>query len=372
MSDNESSNREKVTVQEAGAKGGRARAENMTPEQRKEAARRAAEERWRQAGKETGASEATHTGELKLGELKILCAVLRDGTRVLSETGVVKALGLYRSGAVQSREKEAAEGGAQLPLFVANKNIKPFVDQELADVLTNPIWYIPKGSGTKHKGIKAEVIPRICDVWLKARDAKKLRGKRQDIVAVKADIIMRALAHVGITALVDEATGYQDDRARDALAKILEAFIAKELRKWVSTFPPDFYKEMFRLRGIPYNGQLKKPAYVGHLTNDLVYARLAPGVLKKLRELNPVRENGRRQSKHHQWLTEEVGVPELKDHLKGLITLMRATEDKDWKTFYRMLERALPKHIDLPLWEWADSQKEEQSIQGQSANVSES
>ena len=234
MSDHE--NQEKATVQEAGAKGGRARAENMTSEQRRAAARKAAEERWRQVAKETGTSEATVTGELRIGELTIPCAVLNDGTRVLSETGVVKALGLYRSGAVQAREKESAEPGAQLPLFVANKNIKPFVEKDLADVLTKPIWYVLPGGGTRHKGVKAEVIPRICDVWLKARDAKKLRGKRQDIVAAKADLIVRALAHVGITALVDEATGYQDYRARDALAKILEVFIAKEIRKWVSTF----------------------------------------------------------------------------------------------------------------------------------------
>lgn len=37
--------------------------------------------------------------------------------------------------------------------------------------------------------------------------------------------------------------GDQDLRARDALAKILEAFVAKEIRKWVKTFPVEFYKE---------------------------------------------------------------------------------------------------------------------------------
>ncbi len=40
--------------------------------------------------------------------------------------------------------------------------------------------------------------------------------------------MVRALAHVGIIALVDEATGYQRERASDALATILESFIAKE------------------------------------------------------------------------------------------------------------------------------------------------
>ena len=126
--------------------------------------------------------------------------------------------------------------------------------------------------------------------------------------------------------LVDEATGFQDDRARDALVKILEAFVAKEIRRWVKTFPAEFYKEMFRLRDIPYDGTVKKPAYVGHLTNDLVYARLAPGVLKKLQERNPTVGNGRRKQRHHQWLTEDVGNPKLQEHLASVTTLMRVSE----------------------------------------------
>ena len=47
--------------------------------------------------------------------------------------------------------------------------------------------------------------------------------------------------------IVDEATGYQYDRARDALSTILEEFIAKELAQWVKTFPDEFYKKMYDL-----------------------------------------------------------------------------------------------------------------------------
>jgi ATP-dependent DNA ligase len=43
-----------------------------------------------------------------------------------------------------------------------------------------------------------------------------------------------------ISALVDEATGYQKERAADALARILEAFIAKELQPWIKTMFPQF------------------------------------------------------------------------------------------------------------------------------------
>jgi hypothetical protein len=53
--------------------------------------------------------------------------------------------------------------------------------------------------------------------------------KQQEHIAKQAEILVRGFAGVGIIALVDEATGYQQDRARDALSRILEAFIAKEL-----------------------------------------------------------------------------------------------------------------------------------------------
>jgi hypothetical protein len=56
--------------------------------------------------------------------------------------------------------------------------------------------------------------------------------------------LLRAFARVGIVALVDEATGFQDIRARDDLHKILEAYIAKELLPWTKRFPNEFYKEI--------------------------------------------------------------------------------------------------------------------------------
>ena len=330
------------------ALGGKAAAANMTAEQRRQRAANAARSRWQQQGALAGIPRATHPGVIKIGEISIPCAVLEGGIRVLSETGVVTALGLYRSGAVRSREKDVADGGAQLPLYVANKNVKGFVDQELADVLKAPVWYYPDIGATKHKGVFAEHFPKICDVWLRARDAGVLYGKRQKIVAANADLLIRGLAHVGIVALVDEATGYQDERSQTALAEILEAFIAKELRKWVRTFDPEFYKQIFRLKGWQFSiGKgTKRPRVLGRITNDLVYRRLAPGVLEELKRKNPADDRGYRRKKHHQWLSDNVGHPALKEHLRALVVLMRATDE--YESFYKMVERSLPKQIAGP------------------------
>ncbi len=335
----------------AAARGGRARAQALSPAQRSEIARWAAEAKWARKGRPPS-PRATHDGVLTIGDLSIPCAVLEDGTRVLTETGIVRALGLYRSGAVHVRARDAGRGGAHLPLFVANKNLRPFVDRELENVLLAPIWFVPTGQGTRAKGVEASIIPRICEVWLQARDADALRGKRQILVAERADILIRALAHVGIIALVDEATGYQDDRARDALAQILEAFVAEELQKWMRTFPADFYKQMFRLKAKPFTGSVQRPRYFGHLTNNVVYERLAPGVLEELRRKNPADEAGRRRHKHFQWLTPDIGHPKLSEHIAAVVALMKVSSD--WDDLTDKLDKALPKYISLPLFDGDD------------------
>jgi P63C domain len=104
-----------------------------------------------------------------------------------------------------------------------------------------------------------------------------------------------------------------------------------------------------RLRGWKYTEKVKRPSYLGHLTNDLVYARLAPGVLEELRRANPVGEHGNRKSKHHQWLTEDLGHPKLLQHLSALVALMRASQT--WDQFKTMVNMALPKHVKLPLFD---------------------
>ena len=292
--------------------------------------------------------KATHTGSLKIGDMEIPCAVLEDGTRVLTETDFMSSLGMYRSGALSVRRKTADAKGAQTPLYLAFKNIKPFVDKHLGDVHSAPLKYRTAKGNLAH-GIQADIIPKICDVWLEARKAGVL-GSRQTIIAEKAEILLRGLAHVGIIALVDEATGYQEIRARKALEEILDKFIAEELRKWAKTFPDEFYKEVFRLKGWPYAPwSVKRPGVIGRYTNDIVYERLAPGVLDELRRRNPTTPKGHRKARHHQWLTEDIGHPRLREHIAAVIALMRASNN--WTQFHRMLQRAFPRYgtnLDLP------------------------
>ena len=214
--------------------GGQKRAESLTDEQRKKIASNAAKVRWKEEAK---LPKAEYRGEVVIGDIKIPCAVLDNGKRVISETGITKAILGTRSGASRKLKSEANKDGALLPVFWAPQRLKPIVSSELGGKPLEQIIY--KDGNRKVVGYGAEILPTVCDIWLKAREAGVLQ-KQQLPKAMKAEVLMRGLARVGVIALIDEATGYQATRDRQALQKILEDFIAKELQPWVKTFPDEF------------------------------------------------------------------------------------------------------------------------------------
>ena len=126
-------------------------------------------------------------------------------------------------------------------------------------------------------------------------------------------------------------------------------YLTDAARAWSKTFPDEFWQKLVRVKGYDSYYALRRPAFVGHWVNDIVYARLAPGIKTKLKEINPRTEGGSRKNKHHQHLTDD-GLPELKDHLKKVMVLMDAASSK--KEFEKLLNRSLPRFEDtlkLPL-----------------------
>lgn len=294
--------------------------------------------------KEDGMTEkvlkATHGSPdkpLKIGDIEIPCYVLEDGTRVLSGRGMQTALSLGQ------------RHGALLKGFLSKQNIKPFINDNLAMALSSPIRFIRPGRGGKLAvGYEATKLVDICDALLSARKAGILTPK-QLIIASQCEILTRAFAKVGIIALVDEATGYQEIRDRLALQAILDKFLRKELAAWAKRFPDEFYTQIFRLKNWQWKGmKINRPSVVGKYTQDIVYERLAPGILKELEVRNPKDDRGHRPAKHHQWLTEDIGHPALAQHLYAVVGLMRIADT--WDQFYRLLQRAFPKKMEtLPL-----------------------
>jgi hypothetical protein len=308
------------------SKGGKARAEKLSAGERHKIASQAAKARW---GAMPLATHGDPDHPLRIGDVEIQCYVLENGTRILSQRALQTSIGINVSGGAQRLH-------GMLSKF-ADKGIGV---KDLESRIANPLLFRMPGGGKAH-GFEATVLADFCEVVLAARD-KGLLAPNQLHIARQCEILIRGFARVGIIALIDEATGYQKDRSRRALEEILDLFIKDELGKWMKTFPDDFYSELFRLKGLQYIPfPAKRPRYVGIWTNDVVYHRLAPGILDELKRLTPKDTKGRHQNKLHQRLTEDVGHPRLREHLASVVTLMKASDD--WSTFKKMLDRSLPK-----------------------------
>jgi hypothetical protein len=253
--------------------------------------------------------------------------------------GFLRAIG--RKGKAKGGRKYDQE--SQTPVFLTAANLKPFITKDLLDNST-PINFRPIGGGLSQMGYRADLLPQVCNVFLDAKDAGALLPN-QIHIAQRCKILSRGFAVVGITALIDEATGYQDVRDRQALQAILDKFLLKEFAAWAKRFPDEFYEHIFRMRGWKWQGRTKNPPQiVANYTKDFVYERLAPGILKELQARNPLNERGHRRAKHHQWLTEDIGHPALAQHLHAVIVLMRASTS--WDQFKSMLNASLPRRGD--------------------------
>lgn len=314
------------------AKGGKARAAKMSSEERKASALKAVEAKKAKALLPTVVNE----GYLRVGDAELDVAVLDNGDRVVSAASVFTALGRTRRGNKKHLEEQRLIDGIQTPAFMDAINLIPYINHELKDVISR-VEYKTK-SGLVKDGYKAVILPLVGDLYLRAREDGAIKSKEQQAVAQKAEILVRSLAKVGVIALVDEATGYQKERERDALAKLLEEFIAKEMRPWVSTYPAEFFEQLCRLRGVPFKANMRRPQYFGHLVNNITYDRMAPELRNALKEEKAkAKKSG---AKMHQFLSDGTGFGLLQKRLTGITTLMQASDS--YEGFIELLDKVHP------------------------------
>ena len=306
-------------------KGGRARANVLTPDERRDIARRAVQARWVKAGKlkaiegfegdkaDAGKNDQSdpvlpHSllpGALQIGEVTFDCHVLSNHRRVLKQREVVRLISGGRDSGNLNRYLE------RNPLYKA-------------DMLTGRTvqFKIPGVPGTAI-GYDAELLIEICELYLDARAQDKLMDSQLKLAAM-AEVIVRACAKVGIIALIDEATGYQEIRDRRALQLKLHAFISEEIQEWARMFPEDFWFELARLEGVRYSGR-NRPMRWGKYVMAFVYDSIDPDVGKELRRINPNPQHGKN---HHQWL-KEFGRERVNIRIHEAIAIMKLCDDMD-------------------------------------------
>jgi hypothetical protein len=340
-------------VRARASKGGDARAASLSTARKKAIARMAAESRWG-----SDLPRASHDGPLQIGEAVLIAAVLPNGKRLLSQGTVLQAIG-------RSRTPKAGTGGFttvdDLPFFLQAEVLKPFISEELM-MSTTPILFRLK-RGARTVGYDAMLLPMICEVYLNFRDrlnedidsndedersvARRYMGRYKHIIEA-CDRLTRGLARRGIIALVDDATGYHDDKMRQEIDRIIKAYVSPSLAPWVQRFPHEFFRQAYRLLGWDYKvGQTRHSPYMGKFINKYVFDALPPGVLGELKARLPKNEHGNRRAKLWQLLTVDTGIPHLDRQLTADLTLMQIADTK--QQFEDNWDRLFGKQTRLPL-----------------------
>lgn len=263
-------------------------------------------------------NKATHWGELMLGTIAIPCYVLANGERIFSLKGVVVAL--------------TGTDGGQLAEYIKVKSIRDYLPPELVPAENGSIPALrtfDTGNTSFAKnaiGVPVERFIDICIAYSTALQESNMENStfkltpRQQEIAGRANIFLRATAKIGIVALVDEATGYQYDRPVDALQFKLNLFLGEELRKWEKTFPDQLWVEFGRLTN--WKGNIhQRPKYWGKLVNELVYSYLDKDVYSWLKTNAPKPSSG---LNYHQWLNAQYGLKKLIEHLWQLVGMASA------------------------------------------------
>jgi len=308
---------------ERASKAGKARMKSMTSDQRKELARTAARERWRKlkergSGGENASIPAEFTpivienvrlpvakwpGILRISELEIPCYVLDDGRRVITRNAATAVL-------------TDGKGGGNLESYLIVEGLRGFLPPAFTDQMIE--IFVPgvsQAPQTRTMGISAESFIEICRAYVAAHDANALKTERQKVIALKAAMFLAACAKVGLIAMIDEATGYQYERASDALQIKLKLYIAEEMRKWEKTFPDQLWEQFGRLTN--WTGSIhSRPKYWGNLVMELVYEYLDADVAQWLRENAPKPMKGQN---YHQWMSQQYGLKKLIEHIWKVI-----------------------------------------------------
>ena len=278
--------------------------------------------------------KAMYSGKLPIGGLELDCYVLNDekNTRVLSASSIFSAFGRTSRGLDIARQNEIKSfldqkmpnnGLRQIPPFLDSKGLLDIVNTDIVALL-QPIQYCDVKNNIL-EGFKCELLPAMCELYLKARREKKL-NKQQTKFAIQSEVLLSAFAKVGITALIDEATGFQYDRKNDALRYLLQQYITEGLQKWIKTFPDEFFDELNRLYENETMRSSKRPQYYGKFINTYIYEPLENGYIKAELDKKNITDDGKRKARFHQWLTK-FGKEQLTKQIWKVLGAMQVSTD---------------------------------------------
>ena len=291
--------------------------------------------------------KATHTGELVIGEIIVPCHVLNNANkdRVISGRGMQNCLGFSK-----------VSSGLALTNFVSSK-LAHFLPEETLSKLSKPIKFQRIGSGGSAPETYANyatILIDISDAIIQANRAGLL-SEHQQKHAIRAEIIIVSVAKVGIIALVDEATGYIEDKEKFEYRELFKEFIREQAAQYEKQFPDEFYDIFYKIYGYPRSAKKNQhPPFFAKLTRKYIYEPLAGSngvILEMLDEKNPVLVTisgaKKRKYKLFQFL-EKIGKDSLQQHMWQLIGIGKASPNKT--IFKRNFNRTFSKHFQKEMF----------------------
>ncbi len=299
------------------AKGAKVLAAMMSPEERKERAKKAALARWG-----TKPPKATHKGNFQQDfGIDVECYVLDDEhkTAVIHQRGMGAALGF------------SPQGGGRFPRFVSGKNIAPYLGLEVRQKLENPIVFqgLDTVSGQPSSkllhGFDVTLLIDVCKAIVAAEADDQITANQKNI-AKQAHIILNASAKAGIKGLVYALSGY--DATKEEVISAFKLYVREEAREYEKEFPDQLYAQWYRLYTLP-KPERNHPWKFKHLTVNQVYIPLARSN-GKIHQLVVAQKaaSGDRRAKLHQFLAE-VGVKALRTHLGQLLGIAQVSRNRE-------------------------------------------
>lgn len=276
---------------------------------------------------------ATNFGYLSIGKTEIPCAVLNNRKRVVVQREVVGLL----TGNIK--------GG--LERYLNADNLRPYLPIKFQGKTMEQIAIIFKHKNKVAHGFEGEDLIDICSMYLNARKADALYDSQLHL-AEKAEIIISAFAKLGITAAIDEVTGFSKEK--DEYQNLLKKYIAEELQPWIKTFGDDYYREIYRLKNWNFDRYLiegkNHPWEVARITNRIIYEKLPDGVLEELKKKSPVNEKGYRKNRYFRFLTPHTGYVHLLKHLGYIQAILEKFPSGSWSQALHEIDKKFMSYRD--------------------------
>lgn len=251
--------------------------------------------------------KATHYGTVELlPGITFECAVLEDGRRGFIQRQMTKGLGFTdktRSGRFER--------------FCQKIGIKPLNDNANSEW---PVYEVDMPHGGTAAWSPEELLRDVIKAGAQAYARGKLTAQQEHIGRRCMDMVM-SLAGVGLSGLIDEATGYQHVRATDALQDIYSRLIRATAADWERRFPREFYSAVCRLWGWGYSEHRALPSVIGNVTERFVYLAVFP---KEVVEEIKLRK---KSQKLHQWLTQADGLRILEKQIADVTVIAKSSVD---------------------------------------------